>query len=335
MMKKHKVGILVLVVFFMVSVLAGCGGKAGTDKAGDKEVKIDYPTKPVQLIVSYSAGAATDTQARILVKYAQKYLGQPIAVVNMAGAGGQVGWNYFAGVKPDGYTLAVYNLPHIIAQPLVGETQFSMDTFEPIMNWGWDPVVFAVQPDSKYQTLADLVEGAKSNPETITVGNAGLYVGQHLAQLMLEDLTGVRFKTMPYKGAADAKAALLGGHIDVCAGNLSDMYRLGNEVKILGIATKERSKFTPDVPTFQEQGYDVVMSTDRGISALKGTDPQIIEILEDAFTKAANDPEYLAEMDKAGADLLFIARKDVKAEMESREPAIKELLDKFGFLMKK
>lgn len=335
-MKKQKAVIMVLVICFMMFSLVGCGGKVGTDNTGGKEaVKIDYPTKPVQLIVSYSAGAATDTQARILIKYAQKYLGQPIAVVNMAGAGGQVGWNHFAGVKPDGYTLAVYNLPHILAQPLVGETQFNMDTFEPIMNWGWDPVVFAVKPDSKYQTLADLVEAAKSNPETITVGNAGLYVGQHLAQLQMEDITGVRFKTMPYKGAADAKAALLGGHIDVCSGNLSDMYRLGSEVKIIGVATKERHNFTPDVPTFLEQGYNVVMSTDRGVAALQGTDPQIIEILEEAFTQAADDPEYLAEMEKAGADLLFIGRKDVKAEMESREPAIKELLDKFGFLMKK
>lgn len=334
-MKKCKLVIMVLVLCFMSLSLVGCGGTGSTDTEGStEEPKIDYPTKPVQLIVSYSAGAATDTQARILVKYVQKYLGQPIAVVNMAGAGGQVGWNHFAGVDPDGYTLAVYNLPHIIAQPLVGETQFNVDTFEPIMNWGWDPVVFAVNPDSKYQTLKDLVEAAKSKPDSITVGNAGLYVGQHLAQLQLEDVAGVKFKTMPFKGAADAKAAVLGGHIDVCAGNLSDMYRLGSDIKILGVATKDRHKFVPDVPTFVEQGYDVVMSTDRGVAAVKGTDPAIIQVLEDAFTQAANDPEYLAEMEKAGADLLFISRADVKAEIESRVPAITELLDKCGFLKK-
>ncbi len=329
-MKFKKWIVLALVCGIAIFSLVGCGSNSG-GSSGDNAA-IDYPTKPIQLIVSYSAGAATDTQARILSKYVQEHLGQTIAVVNMAGAGGQVGWNHFAGVEPDGYTLAVYNLPHIIAQPMVGDTQFNMDTFEPVMNWGWDPVVFAVRADSKYQTLQDVVEDAKARPGAITIGNAGLYVGQHLAQLQFEDVAGIELKTMPFKGAADASAAIQGGHIDINSGNLSDMYRLGSEVRILGVATEERHKFVPDIPTFKEQGYDVVMSTDRGVAALKGTPPEVIQILEDAFTKAANDPEYIAEMEKAGADLLFIPGGDVKAEMEAREPAIRALLDKYGFV---
>ncbi len=300
----------------------------------NKEAEVDnFPSKTIQLIVAYSPGAATDTQARIIAKYANKYLNQELVIVNKPGGGGQVGWNNFTTVKPDGYTLAVYNLPHIISQPLVNDTTFSVDTFEPVVNWGGDPTVFAVRADSDINSLEDLIKQAQASPNTVTVGNAGKYVGQHLAILQLEDAAKVKLEDVPYQGSADAIAALLGGHIDVVSGNLSDIYRLGEEVKPLAIASEERHPFDRDIPTFGELGYpEVVMSTDRGIAAPEGTPKEIISKLEEAFMELLNDEEFIKEMEKAGADLLIMDREQVLDEMEKRQETYEGLLKNIGVI---
>ncbi|WP_052144706.1 tripartite tricarboxylate transporter substrate binding protein [Halalkalibacter okhensis] len=292
-----------------------------------------FPDKSIQLIVAFSPGAATDTQARIISKYASEYLGQELVIVNRPGGGGQVGWNSFSTVSPDGYTLAAYNLPHIITQPLVGQTSFEVDTFEPLVNWGGDPTVFAVRADSEIKNLEELIEEAKRSPGTITIGNAGLYVGQHLATLLFEDAAQIDLEDVPFQGAADAIASVLGGHTDVVAGNLSDIYRLGDDVIPLAIATEERHPFSPEVPTFAELGYpEVIMSTDRGIAARKDTPVEIIEKLEEAFLNILSDPEFLAEMEQAGADMLIMNRNEVIADMEARTIVYEELLRSIGVI---
>ncbi|ACB85528.1 tripartite tricarboxylate transporter substrate binding protein [Natranaerobius thermophilus] len=321
-MEKLKI-ITIGVLIGSLVIFAGCS----------EDDHANYPERPIELIVAYSAGAATDTQARILADYAEDELGQPVVVQNIEGSGGQVGWNEFADADPDGYTLAAYNLPHILAQPQVHDTEYTKETFEPIMNWGFDPTVFAVREDSPYETLDDLIEDAQENPGEISIGKAGLYIGHHFLILQMKDETGVEFNQMPYPGAADALANLLGGHIDVVSGNLSDMYRQGDEVRILAVATEERHPFAPDVPTFKELGYDTaIMSTDRGIAAPEGTPPEIIEVLTEAFYNVAENPDYQEEMDEAGADTLFLKRDEVKEEFEEREEILIDLLDKFGHL---
>ncbi|UMZ72820.1 tripartite tricarboxylate transporter substrate binding protein [Natranaerofaba carboxydovora] len=335
-----------LLAFQLVGV--GCSGEVADEEEKDlnpaeeaKEAEKesdedgDYPNRPLRLIVSYSAGAATDTQARIFAEFVEEELGQPLVVENIEGAGGQVGWNEFSQVEPDGYTLAAFNLPHILAQPLVMETQYTKETFEPIFNWGWDPTVFAVREDSPYETVDDLIEDAKERPGEISIGKAGLYIGHHFLILQVKDETGVEFNQMPYDGASDAAAALLGGHIDVVSGNLSDMHRLkeDGEIRILAIATEERHEFEPDVPTFKELGYeDAIMSTDRGIAAPKGTPDHKIEKLEEAFYETAQNPDYKEQMEEAGADLMFLERDEVFDEFEEREEILENLLQEFGHL---
>jgi len=121
--KSSKILISILVVLISVALIAGCGGsKPDTGTAPEQPKREGFPEKPVQLIVSYSAGAATDAQARPLIKYFQQEFGQPLVIVNIAGAGGTTGWNQFVQQVPDGYQLSVYNLPHIIAKSMLEDT---------------------------------------------------------------------------------------------------------------------------------------------------------------------------------------------------------------------
>ncbi|MBM7572292.1 tripartite tricarboxylate transporter substrate-binding protein [Aquibacillus albus] len=292
-----------------------------------------YPDKSIELIVAFSPGAATDTQARIIAKHANKYLGEELVIVNKAGGGGQVGWNQFSSVKPDGYTLVAYNLPHIITQPLVNETSFNLNTFEPLVNWGGDPTVFAVKNDSSIQSLEELITEAKQAPNTLTVGTPGKFAGQHLATLLLEKSAGIELEDVPFKGASDAIASMLGGHTDIVAGNLSDIYRLGDEVTPLAIATEEPHPFDPSIPTFKELGHpDVIMSTDRGIAAREGTPDDIIVKLEEAFLDLLEDEDFLKEMEKAGADMLVMNRDEVIEDLNNRQKTYENILSSIGVI---
>ena len=153
----------------MKKLLAGVAiaamGLFGTAQAGE------YPERPVMLMVSYGAGGATDFQARIVTMTAgnEDALGMPIAIINKPGAGGRVGWNWFATeAEADGYTLGAYNIPHFIAQSVKGGVEYSKDSFEPIANWGADPAVFVVSKDSPFNSMEDVVAFAKENPGKLT-----------------------------------------------------------------------------------------------------------------------------------------------------------------------
>jgi tripartite-type tricarboxylate transporter receptor subunit TctC len=288
----------------------------------------NYPTKPIQVQVVFPAGGPSDTEARIMCKHAEKVLGQRLIIQNVAGAGGVAGWNNMRGAEKDGYWLSGYNIPHIFSQPLVvKEANFTRDDFIPIIHWANDPTVFAVRADSPYKTIEDLIADAKAKPDTVTLGLAGRFLGHHLAVLQLEDAAKIQIKEIPFQGSAPSIAAMLGGQTKGVSDNLSDMLRQGDKVRILAIAQPARHPMAPNVPTFAEKGYpQVVMSSDRGIAAPKGVSPEIIKILTDAFWKAAQTPEFLEDMKKAGVDVNVMKGPELAKYWADNEVRVRELL---------
>lgn len=293
----------------------------------------DYPDRPISVMVSYGAGGATDFQARIVTMVAgnEEYLGQPIVILNRPGAGGRVGWNHFASkAKVDGYEMAAYNVPHFIAQSIKFDTEYNIDNLEPIANWGADPAVFVVGKDSPFDTMADVVEFAKANPEKITVSGAGLFVGHHIAFLQIQKETGVKMTYVPSKGGgAAALKSVIGGQVMAGINNLSDAFRSRDNLKILGVADNQRDEeFLPDVPTFKEQGFNVDDSSVnyRGIMVRKGTPQEIIDKLAAQVPKMFENDRVKTQMAKAGSPLRVLNRDQVKAMWEERQVFLTELL---------
>ncbi len=294
----------------------------------------EYPERPLMMMVSYGAGGATDFQARIVTMTAgnEDALGMPIAIINKPGAGGRVGWNWFATqVDPDGYTLAAYNVPHFIAQSIKGGVEYSTDSFEPIANWGADPAVFVVGADSEFNSMEDVVAFAKENPGKLTVSGAGLFVGHHIAALQIDKAAGTKMAYIPTKGGgAAAMKAVIAGEVMGGINNLSDAFRAqeAGNVKILGVADLERNAFLPDVPTMMEQGLDVDNSSVnfRGVMVPKGTPPEVIEKL------AANVPEMFAnsrvakKMEAGGSPMHIMTRDEVIEMWAQRQQTLNELL---------
>lgn len=281
------------------------------------------------MTVSYSAGGATDFQARIATAAAENYLGQPMVVVNRPGAGGQVGWNHLVqSGKTDGYDLAAYNVPHFIAQSLMYDTHYDLDNLEPIANWGVDPAVLIVGRDSQFDTIDDLVDYARENPGRVTVSGAGLFVGHHIATLQLEDAADIELKYLPTSGGVDALRFVQGGQVMAGFNNLSDAYRSRDRLKILGIADLERDEdFLPDVPTFKESGYDIDDSSVnfRGLMTRSNVSEEKLEKLSEDAVAMFNDEEVRAEMKEGGAPMRVIGREELKTMWEERQAFLEEL----------
>ena len=294
----------------------------------------DYPDRPIMMMVSYGAGGATDFQARIVTMTAgnEDALGMPIAIINKPGAGGRVGWNWFATqADADGYTLAAYNVPHFIAQSIKGGVQYSAESFEPIANWGADPAVFVVAADSPFNSMADVVAHAKENPGKLTFSGAGLFVGHHIAALQIEKAAGVKMAYIPTKGGgAAAMKAVIAGEVMGGINNLSDAFRAqeAGNVKILGVADLQRSDFLPDVPTMQEQGLDVDNSSVnfRGVMVPKDTPQEVIEKLAATVPQMFANDRVAKKMEAGGSPMHIMTRDEVKEMWAAREQTLKELL---------
>ncbi|MEM7178144.1 MAG: tripartite tricarboxylate transporter substrate binding protein [Pseudomonadota bacterium] len=294
----------------------------------------DYPDRPVMLMVSYGAGGATDFQARIVTMTAgnEDALGMPIAIINRPGAGGRVGWNWFATqADDDGYTLGAYNVPHFIAQSIKGGVEYSIDSFEPIANWGADPAVFVVAADSPFNSMADVIAYAKENPGKLTFSGAGLFVGHHIAALQIEKAAGVKMAYVPTKGGgAAAMKAVIAGDVMGGVNNLSDAFRAreAGNVKILGVADLERSDFLPDVPTMKEQGLDVDNASVnfRGIMVPKGTPPEVIDMLALKVPEMFENARVAKRMKAGGSPMKIMTRDEVIEMWQDRQKTLEELL---------
>lgn len=305
-----------------------------TAMAGGALAEDNYPERPIMLMVSYGAGGATDFQARIVTMTAgnEDALGMPIAIINKPGAGGRVGWNWFAGqAESDGYTLGAYNIPHFIAQSIEGGVSYSADSFEPIANWGADPAVFVVAADSEFNSMNDVVDYAAANPGKLTFSGAGLFVGHHIAALQLEKAAGVKLAYIPNdKGGAGAMKAVIAGEVLGGVNNLSDAFRAreAGNVKILGVFDLERNDFLPDVPTLKEQGFDIDNSSVnfRGVMVPKGTPQPIIDKLAEVVPTMFANGRVASKMKAGGSPMHIMTRDEVIEMWKAREVALQELL---------
>jgi tripartite-type tricarboxylate transporter receptor subunit TctC len=226
----------------------------------------------------------------------------------------------------DGYVMTAYNLPHFIAQSIVYKTKFSLETFEPIANWGADPAVFIVAKDSEFQTIADVVKYAKDNPGKVTVNGAGMFVGHHIAFLQMSEACGVKMTYIPEKGGVDAMQSIIGGKVKAGFNNLSDAFRNQERVRILGVADLKRHEYIPDIPTFKEAGYDVDDSSVnfRGVAFPKGVPQAVIDKAAEVFPKMFEDKNIKAKMQESGSP----------PRTMNRDETIKMLTDKRGYLTK-
>jgi tripartite-type tricarboxylate transporter receptor subunit TctC len=252
-----------------------------------------FPSRPIKLVIPYAPGGVTDQIGRALAEAAGRTLGQPMVVENRPGANGTLGVVQMKATKPDGYAVTMvpigtYRMPYlqeVAYDPIRDLTHISMIT-------GFDYFV-AVNASSPWQTLKDLIEHARAQPEAVSYGTPGAFSGQHIGMVQLGDKAGVRWTHVPFKGDAEAIPALLGDHIQAVVGaNTLVRYSRSGQVRVLAALGSERAPDFPDVPTVSELGYDVVQSSPFGVAGPAGMPAAVIEKLDAAFRAAVVDPSF-------------------------------------------
>ena len=287
----------------------------------------DYPDKTLEIIVGYSAGGGTDVMARTVGQYLETALGGSASVVikNEPGAGGQIGFTHVATAKPDGYTLGTFNLPAALALTYDRDADYDIDSFTYLANFVEDPNTIVVSADSGFETLDAFLEAARTDPGAITVGLSSLGGNDHFAAIMMAEAADIEFTLVPFKGAALARTALMGGHVAAGTMALSQTTGFQDELKVLAVLDDERSSFAPDVPTAMELGYDVQMSSLRGIVAPAGLDPEIAGRLTEALTAVNANPDFQAAMAEQGNPMAFMAGDDYRGVAESQSSVARSI----------
>jgi tripartite-type tricarboxylate transporter receptor subunit TctC len=282
-----------LAMFLSLAVLFGiCLGAAWAE---DK-----YPSRSLTYLITFDPGGQSDREARRQQPFLTKLLGQQTIIDYKVGGGGALGWKELARSKPDGYTFAGFNLPHVILQPMQQQVGYKTEQIVPVVTFQRTLIGLAVLKDSPYKTLQDFVDAAKKNPDKMTVGGSAVFSGPHFAALRLNKFTGIQTTYVPFTGSAPQMTAFLGGHTDACVANSDDLVRFKDKLRVLAITSTERFKHFPDSPTFKELGYDMTDSIDRGVAVPPGTPKEIIAVLEKAFLEIARDPKVQADQEAEG-----------------------------------
>jgi tripartite-type tricarboxylate transporter receptor subunit TctC len=259
-----------------------------------------YPERVVNVIVAYPPGGGTDLIARAIAPYIEKHLGggAKLAVVNRAGAGGEIGFTALANSPPDGYTIGFVNTPPLLTIPIERAAQFSWQRFEYLGNIIDDPCNFSVHADTDIRDLKQLAAYARANPGAVTVGTTGIGSDDHLAMLMFGRAAGVQLRHIPFKGSADVRAAIAGKQITVAAINIGEALQYqkgGTPIRNLVQMSPARTNLAPELATAREQGYDIELSSLRGMVGPKGLPPEIRERLVKAIERSVSDPEFQAK----------------------------------------
>lgn len=239
----------------------------------------NYPNQPIRIVVPFAPGGSVDILARAVGQKLQEKWGQPILVENRSGGSTMIGTAFAAKAPADGYTLIIVVSNHATNPALFKDIPYdAFKSFEPVTLMARAPIVIYSHPSFPAKSLKDLIAIAKSKPGSLTFGSAGSGSMTHMTAELLKMRAGIELTHVPYRGGAAALKDLLGGHIPMQFGTVSQalpQYQDGH-LRALAISSSERYRSMPDVPTFKEQGVDVTVIEWYGLLAPAGTPQPII-----------------------------------------------------------
>ena len=288
----------------------------------------EYPNKPINILLSFAPGGQADVPFRPLAKAAEKYLGQPIVILNNGGGGGTVALGIAAKEKPDGYNLEVCGSNMLTMIPHIRDLPYKLNNFVPIMSYAAPQSGLAVKADAPWKTLKDVVEYARKNPGKFTYYYGAVGMPTHLAMEIVAKAERVQFTMVPFQGGAPALAALLGGHINGHSGNTFAQAKEGS-VRLLAVHTEKRMKNFPDIPTFRELGYDIINDDNLMIVAPMGTPAAIVKKLDDAFKKAVEDPLFIENITRLELLIKYRSSEDLKEFLDEAYVRNGKMIEEF------
>ena len=266
-----------------------------------------YPTKPITIVVPFSAGGTTDILARLVGQYLTTELGQPVVVDNKAGAGGNIGGALAAKAPADGYTLFMGTVgTHAINAALYKKMPFDhVKDFAPLSRVANVPNLLVAHPSQPFKTVPEMIAYAKANPGKINFGSPGNGASPHLSGELFKSMAKVELTHIPYKGSAPAVSGLLGNQIAIMFDNMPSVipHVRSGKLRAIAISTAKRSPELPDVPTIAEAGvpgYEAVSWF--GLFAPAATPKPVLDKLSTALSKVLANPEVQKKISAQGGE---------------------------------
>jgi tripartite-type tricarboxylate transporter receptor subunit TctC len=260
--------------------------------------------RPITIIVPYSPGTGPDILARLIGEDIQQRWGQPVAVDNKPGATGNIGTQLVARALPDGHTLLMTSNPLTANISLFKSVPYDpMKSFAPVIFVGTGALALAVHPSIPAATFQEFVAYAKARPGEINFGSPGVGGPHHLAMELLKLMTGTDLRHVPYRGSAGATTDLIGGHVSLAFQSIHVIMPMAqnNQVRLLAIASKERARVAPDLPTLHElglTGFEVDLWF--GVLAPAGTPPDIVERCNTTINEILRSPPVVEKLARQG-----------------------------------
>ena len=290
-----------------------------------------FPVRPIKLVIAFPAGGPTDITMRQLAENASKILGQPVIIDNKPGAGGTLPAQALQTAQPDGYTLAqmplgVFRLPYT--------TKINWDPVKDI-NYVINVTGYAfgivVPADSPFKTWADFVAYAKANPGKLTYGSTGTFTSPHLTTELIAQKAGIQLQHVPYKGSADLMLATVSGQLMAAADSTGFAPQVeAGKLRVLNTWGDKRLAKFPDAPTLKELGYDTVQNSPFGTGAPKGTPPEVVQKVHDAFKKAMEEPSYVTALGRYDMLPNYMSSADYTKFAQDTFGREKALIEKLG-----
>ena len=309
-----------------LSLLLAAGCVAGPALAQPER----FPSRPIKVLIGFTAGGSTDVPFRVLAENASKILGQPVIIENKPGAGGVLPAQMMQNTPADGYTLAQVPLP-VFRLPYTQKINWNPATdLQYVIGLAGYAFGLVVPADSPLKTWTHFVAWAKANPGKLSYGSTGTMTSPHLTMELIAQQLGLELLHVPYKGSADLMQSILGGQIMAAADSTGFAPQVAaGKLRVLNTWGAERLAKFPDAPTLKELGLDIVQNSPFGIGAPKGTPPAVVKRLHDAFKQAMEQDAYktaLARYDMVPIYMNTAAYQKFAQDTFAREKALIEKL---------
>ncbi len=293
-----------------------------------------YPEKPVTIVIPFPPGGRTDLTGRLVAQHMTRHLGQSMVIMNKPGAGGAIGTRDVASAPADGYTLGIFSTAVVTAQYTLANA-VKLQELVAIRTVNLDPMAIAVRSDAPWKTLRELVDYGGRNPGKLKVGMIPGASAEIFAAAFANS-SKIQVLPVPFKGDADGAIALAGGHIDVHVAVPASYKALveGNKLRMIGLAAEQRLA-SYDVPTFRDNGVDLVIGSFHMLFAPARTPPAVVRLLEEAADKAMREAELIAQMKAADIGYANLGSKDSEAFLAEQDLVYRKVITDAGLLARK
>lgn len=299
--------IAILLAGLLLPAIAGCGSQ---DKPAARAAK--FPAGPVTITIPYAAGGAADLMARAMEASLAAKLGQPVIVVNKPGGSGGVAMIETLKAKPDGHTLVAASTGPGSITPILNKAGYTNKNFVPVAQVLNIPLGLAVPNDSPIRSVSEFFDYAGKHPNTVRVGTPGATLSQHITIAQLAEERKVKLNLVPFNGGAESVTALLGDNVDAVFNVLTELtpHVKSGKFRLLGVTSGVRSSFVPEIPTFREQGLDVVRGVWYSLLAPEGTPADTVKQLEAVVRATLAEPEVKNTFEKISLPLEFLSGEE-------------------------